>query len=175
VADEVTLSPIEQREQELKQLQQRDYSAFCSLYQASIEAAGVIPRGEPTIAQMIATILDHEFPPPMTDEQFVLAKYPEAVLYPLKPSLLASERWWIRKTSDYNSGHLAQQAESKAAAWAMAAEAIRSGADLAADSQSTAPPKEQRSPRLPRFRKRRPLTRVNPPRKTDDASDSEAG
>lgn len=171
MADEVILSPILQRERELKQLQQRDYSAFCSLYQASVEAAGVTPRGEPTIVQMIAAILDHEFPPAVSDEQFVLAKYPEAVLYPLKPSLLATERWWIRKSSDHHAGHLAQQAESKAAAWAMAAAAIRSGEDVSAETQAAALPKEQRTGRLPRFRKRRPLTRVNPPqRKADDAS-----
>lgn len=165
------MSPIQQRERELKQLQQRDYSAFCGLYQASVEAAGVTPRGEPTVAQMVAAILDHEFPPPVSDEQFVRAKYPQAVLYPLKPSLLATERWWIRQSSEHNAGHLAQQAESKAAAWAMAAAAIRSGEDASADAQSPALPKEQRTGRLPRFRKRRPLTRTNPPqRKADDAS-----
>ena len=157
------MSPIQQREQELKQLQKRDYNAFCSLYQASVEATGVTPRGEPTVAQMIAAILDHEFPSPLSDEECVRAKYPQAVLYPLKPSLLASERWWIRKSSDYSAGHLAQQAESKAAAWAMAAAAIRSGDDTSADAQSPALPKEQRTGRLPRFRKRRPLTRTNHP------------
>ena len=166
------MSPILQRERELKQLQQRDYNAFRSLYQASVEATGVPPRGEPTVAQMIAAILDHEFPSPMSDEEFVLAKYPQAVLYPLKPSLLASERWWIRKSSDYSAGHLAQQAESKATAWAMAAAAIRSGDDVSADALSPALPKEQRTGRLPRFRKRRPLTRTNhpPQNEADDAS-----